>query len=137
VNKFKEGEVRLEKTAKTVESASKRHPVQTIFWFSLVVIPVVLVALAPYLHIKEDGWLQLTRMQLGYALVSIELAVVVYMYGVGSWSRFEPPTLPPGAAAGASSNSPDAKPTVVPAAVVSPQTAPPQAGTPGKPQGGQ
>jgi hypothetical protein len=134
VNKLKEGEARLEKTAKAIESASKQHPVQTAFWVGLVVIPAVIVGFAPCLHIGKDGWLQLTRMQLGYALVSIELALVVYMYGVGNWSRFEPPKLPSGT--GAPSNPPDAKPAVVPAAGA-PQAASPQAGTPGKPQGGQ
>src|SRR5260370_14033857 len=56
-----------------------------------ILLPIVLVWVAPCLGIREGGKISLSSMQLLYGLVSAEIAAAVYMWGVGNWSRVEPP----------------------------------------------
>ncbi len=81
-------------------------------WFKIgfvvgaVILPIVLPLLAPCLGIREGGRISLSRMQVLYAVLSSEIAVAVYIWGVGNWSRFEPPMV-----SSASSTSQTPKPT--------------------------
>lgn len=52
---------------------------------------IAAVGLAPCLGIEEGGKISLSRMQLAYGLLSVLLAAALYVWGVGYWSRFEPP----------------------------------------------
>src|SRR5260370_23655117 len=56
-----------------------------------ILLPIVLVWVAPCLGIREGGKISLSSMQLLYGLVSAEIAAAVYMWGGGNLSRFEPP----------------------------------------------
>ncbi len=112
-------------------------------WFKIgfvvgaVILPIVLPLLAPCLGIREDAKISLSGTQVVYAVLSCEIALAIYMWGVGNWSRFEPPKI-----SSASSTSQAGDPT---------QTSPPKptppaqqsAGAPGQtpstppaPQGG-
>jgi hypothetical protein len=41
--------------------------------------------------IRGVGKITFSWMQIFYGLLSLELALAVYVWGVGNWSRFEPP----------------------------------------------
>lgn len=56
-----------------------------------ILLPVVLPVLAPSVGIHEGGRIPFDRLQVLYAVLSVELAMAVYMWGVGNWSRYEPP----------------------------------------------
>jgi hypothetical protein len=64
---------------------------RTVLVFAAILLPIVVVWVAPCLGIREGGKISLSSMQLLYGLVSSEIAAAVYMWGVGNWSRFEPP----------------------------------------------
>ena len=64
---------------------------RTALVLAAILLPIVLVWVAPCLGIREGGKISLSSMQLLYGLVSAEIAAAVYMWGVGTWSRFEPP----------------------------------------------
>jgi hypothetical protein len=67
-----------------------------------ILLPVVLPILAPSVGIHEDGKIPLNALQVLYAVLSVELVMAVYMWGVGNWSRYEPPhgSTPPAPPAG-------------------------------------
>lgn len=83
---------------------------------------IAVVSLAPYLGIEEGGKIPLSRMQLAYGLLSVELAAALYVWGVGDWSRFEPPPDTPSKSSdpntppppSATQGAPLAKPPVAP-----------------------
>jgi len=56
-----------------------------------LLVVAVLVLAAPCLGIDEGGKIPFSRMQLTYGLLSVLIAVALYVWGVGDWSRFEPP----------------------------------------------
>jgi hypothetical protein len=100
-----------------------------------ILLPIALLWVAPCLGIREGGKISLSRMQLLYGILSSEIAVAVYMWGVGNWSRFEPPQT-----SATPQTSDPAKPQA-PAAVqpVQAKAGPPAqpAGAPLAPQGGR
>ena len=51
---------------------------------------LVLPPLTPYIYLWKMGRIPLSPMQMLYALLSTELVVATYIWGVGFWSRFEP-----------------------------------------------
>ena len=65
------------------------------FAVGAVLLPILLPLLAPLLGIHEGGKISLNGLQVLYAVLSAEIALAVYIWGVGNWSRFEPPQ-PPG-----------------------------------------
>lgn len=97
------------------------------FAVAAVLLPVVLPCLAPYLGIHEGGKISLSRMQVLYAVLSVEIALAVYIWGVGNWSRFEPPPSASGSSAAAASGAAQppgpgaAPPAVINAAPTAPQ----------------
>ena len=63
------------------------------------VVCVVLAIALPWLWplIKKPEWIasfSLSPLQVLYAIISLEVSVAVYVWGVGSWSRYEPPKQP-------------------------------------------
>jgi hypothetical protein len=57
-------------------------------------LAIVLLFVLPGLSgwtIPGMGKITLSWMQLFYGVLSLELALAVYTWGVGNWSRFEPP----------------------------------------------
>jgi hypothetical protein len=56
-----------------------------------LVLLLGLPPLTPYIWIWKIGRIPLSPMQMFYAVLSSELVLAVYIWGVGSWSRFEPP----------------------------------------------
>jgi hypothetical protein len=79
-----------------------------------LVLLVVLPLLAPYVGIGEGEKISLSRSQVLYAVLSSELALVIYIWGVGNWSRFEPPQTSGPAQVAASAAPPPAQTNVVP-----------------------
>src|SRR5260370_8369130 len=77
-----------------------------------ILLPIVLVWVAPCLGIREGGKISLSSMQLLYGLVSAEIAAAVYIWGVGNLSRFEPPR--------PSFNTPTPQPTAQPPGLAPP-----------------
>ncbi len=67
------------------------------FAVAALLLPIVMPFVAPRIGIREGGRISLSGMQVVYAVLSAELALAVYLWGVGNWSRFEPPQLTPGA----------------------------------------
>jgi hypothetical protein len=93
--------------------------------FALIVLP----PLTPYIRIWRLGRIPLSPLQMIYVILSLEIVLAVYAWGVGDWSRFEPPQTPSvSAAQEASSPTPPVPQNVAPTAQ------PP--GTPPAPQGG-
>lgn len=64
-----------------------------------ILLPIVLPFLAPHFGIREGARISLNGLQVLYAVLSTELALAVYMWGVGNWSRFEPPHISQSASA--------------------------------------
>ena len=63
-------------------------------WVSCIIALALLIGLpflAPNINKIHEGW-NLSRTQLLYVVLSSEIAVAVYVWGVGNWSRFEPPS---------------------------------------------
>jgi hypothetical protein len=58
-----------------------------------ILLPIVLPSLAPVFGIHEGGRISLSGLQVLYAVLSVEIATVVYIWGVGKWSRYEPPLI--------------------------------------------
>lgn len=99
-----------------------------LFAVGAILVFIAVLWLAPCLDIKEGGKISLSRMQLAYGLLSVLIAVALYVWGVGNWSRFEPPPDTP-------DKSPDPKtPPPLNAAQGAPLAAPPA--TPAPPKGG-
>jgi hypothetical protein len=70
---------------------SKRLRLKTGFAVFAILLPIVVPLLAPSIGIHEGGTISLGGLQVLYAVLSVELATVVYIWGVGKWSRYEPP----------------------------------------------
>lgn len=51
----------------------------------LVVLPVLTA------HVARIGKILLSPAQMLYAVLSLEIVLAIYLWGVGNWSRFEPP----------------------------------------------
>jgi len=66
------------------------------FAVAAVLLPIVLPFLAPLLGIREGGKISMNGIQVLYAVLSSEITLAVYMWGVGNWSRFEPPQITSG-----------------------------------------
>jgi len=116
---------------------TKRLWLKIGFAFAAILLPMVLPFLAPCLGIREGGRIPLSGIQVLYAVLSAELAVAVYVWGVGNWSRFEPPPLlsassVPQTAGPAQPPGPGPTPAIPPS--VKPPAQPP--GIPSAPQGG-
>jgi len=65
-------------------------------WAKIIVslLAIVLLFVLPSLSectIPWMGKITFSWMQLFYGVLSLELALAVYTWGVGNWSRFEPP----------------------------------------------
>jgi hypothetical protein len=63
-------------------------------------LAIVLLFVLPFLTgttLPIIGTITFTWMQLFYGSLSLALALAVYVWGVGNWSRFEPPKIPPAA----------------------------------------
>jgi hypothetical protein len=137
VNRSEDETSELHAAISDIELKAKKHRLQIAFVVAAMLFPILLGILAPTLGIEEGGKVSLTRMQLVYAVVSLEIAIAVYLWGVGNWSRFEPPRLPRGVGdAGAPDNllRPQA-PAPVDAPII--DVAPSKPGKPQTPQGGQ
>lgn len=65
------------------------------FVVAAVLLPFVLPFMAPFFGIYEGGRIPLSGIQVAYAVLSSEIALAVYIWGVGNWSRFEPPRFSP------------------------------------------
>lgn len=63
-----------------------------------IVLLAALLILAYFHSTQKVGIVPLSAMQIVYVFLSIELVVAVYLWGVGNWSRFEPPRIPAGSA---------------------------------------
>lgn len=63
---------------------------------AFLLLPVLLSLLGPSFGVEVGGKLSMSRLQSLYAVVSTELAFAVYMWGVGKWSRFHPPSFSSG-----------------------------------------
>jgi hypothetical protein len=76
------------------------------------IVLLALLVLAYWRSPQNAGMTPLSPMQMIYVFLSIELVVAVYLWGVGNWSRFEPPRIPTGfgtpLAAGAAQPQPPA-----------------------------
>lgn len=70
---------------------SKRLRLKTGFVVFAILLPIVLPLLAPFFGVHEGGTIPLGGLQVLYAVLSVEIATVVYIWGVGKWSRYEPP----------------------------------------------
>jgi hypothetical protein len=55
-----------------------------VITLAAILLPIALVWVAPCLEIREGGKISLSRMQLLYGVLSSEIAVAVYMWGVGN-----------------------------------------------------
>lgn len=96
---------------------------------------LVLPPLTPYIYVWKLGKIPLSPMQMLYGILSIELVVATYIWGVGFWSRFEPRGAVAGAEgqpAGGAAQAPQSG-TILPvqknaAAPAQPPVQPPQGG---------
>jgi hypothetical protein len=68
-----------------------RLRLKIVFVVCAILLPIVLPILAPSVGIREGGRISLNGLQVLYAVLSMEIAATVYMWGVGNWSRYEPP----------------------------------------------
>ena len=72
---------------------SKRLRLKTGFVVFAILLAIVLPLLAPFLGIHEGGRISLSGLQVLYGVLSVEISTVVYLWGVGKWSRYEPPQI--------------------------------------------
>jgi hypothetical protein len=70
---------------------AKPFGLKIIIVFAAILLPIVLVWVAPCLGIREGGKISLSQLQVFYAVFCSEIVAAVYAWGVGNWSRFEPP----------------------------------------------
>ena len=91
-----------------------------------IVLLAVLLILAYFHSAQVVGIASLSPMQLIHVFLSIELVVAVYLWGVGNWSRFEPPRIPTGTATPVAAAAGQAQPpTDTPSAAVQENISPP------------
>ena len=95
---------------------------------------IVLPPLTPYIHIWRLGRIPLSPLQMIYVILSLEIVLAVYAWGVGDWSRFEPPQTSSASEAGSPAQPPGPGPTPSVTQNVVPPAQPP--GAPPAPQGG-
>jgi hypothetical protein len=103
-------------------------------------LAIVLLFVLPFFTgctIPMVGKITFSWLQLFYGVLSLDLAVAVYVWGVGNWSRFEPPPILDSSLT-PQSNEPAQGPPPKPVTPVqlnaAPQGQPP--GAPPAPQGG-
>jgi hypothetical protein len=85
-------------------------------WLKILVslLVIVLVFLLPFLSgstLWIVGKITFTWMQLFYGALSLALALAVYVWGVGNWSRSEPPPLPSAASTAQTTAPGEPRPT--------------------------
>jgi hypothetical protein len=68
----------------------KRFGLQITFVVVAILLLVALPLLTPHIPFWNVAKI-LSPLQMLYAVLSSEIALAVYMWGVGNWSRFEPP----------------------------------------------
>lgn len=78
---------------------NKRWWLKLAFVAQAIVLLAALLGLAHWDKSQNVRIAQLNPMQIVYVFLSIEIVVAVYLWGVGHWSRFEPPRVPAGPAA--------------------------------------
>jgi hypothetical protein len=100
----------------------KRFRLKIGFAVAAILIPIVLL----YLGIRAGGKISLRGIQVAYAVLSSEIALAVYMWGVGNWSRFEPPQSSSGFPT-TSASDPSQQPLKDPTPAVQINVAPPAA----------
>ena len=105
------------------------------FSIAAIVAFFALLWLAPRLGITEGGKISLSRMQLAYGLLSALIAVALYVWGVGNWSRFEPPPNDSADSANKSSDSKTASSGQTGSAPATPASGTPASGTPAPSKG--
>jgi hypothetical protein len=71
-----------------------RNKLKIGFAATALVLLLGVPPLTPYIWIWRLGRIPLSPMQMFYAVLSIEIVLAVYIWGVGNWSRFEPPHTP-------------------------------------------
>jgi hypothetical protein len=111
---------------------SKRFRLKMAFLIVAVVLLALLPLLTPYLSLWHMGKVPLSPMQMVYVVLSIEIVAAVYLWGVGSWSRFEPPRSPAGSAAPITGGSVQTQPPAGTPTAAGPGNVPP----PGQKVGG-
>ncbi|HXJ10859.1 MAG TPA: hypothetical protein VNH19_01195 [Candidatus Limnocylindrales bacterium] len=77
---------------------NKRWRLKLAFVVQAIVLLAALLGLAHWDKSQNVGITQLNPMQIIYVFLSIEIVAAVYLWGVGNWSRFEPPRVPAGPA---------------------------------------
>ena len=85
------------------------------FAVAAVLLPFVLPFMAPFFGIYAGGKIPLSGIQVAYAVLSSEIALAVYLWGVGNWSRFEPPPASSTPQTGGASQGPGPAPGAPPA----------------------
>jgi hypothetical protein len=120
------------------ENETKKLRLKRGFGFAITVVLVasLILWLAPSVEMREGGKISLSRMQLLYGLVSMVIAVAIYIWGVGNWSRFEPPTNSSVSSATPASDSTQAPPISGQAAQPNAAAPPQPADTSAAPKGG-
>lgn len=68
---------------------TKRLKFKVLFVSVAGLLLVVLPLLTPYA--AKFGKIPLSPIQMLYAVLSLEIVLAIYTWGVGNWSRFEPP----------------------------------------------
>lgn len=104
--------------------AIKRSTWKIVFVAVAAIILVALPPLTPYIPVWRVGKIPLSPLQIFYAVLSSEIVLAVYMWGVGNWSRFEPPQNASGSAARQAVQPPQGQPTT---GVAAQENAPPPA----------
>jgi hypothetical protein len=102
-----------------------------------LLVLIALPPLTPYIYIWGLGKIPLSPLQMIYVILSVEIVLAVYAWGVGDWSRFEPPQTS-SVSAVQETNSPAQPPGPSPTPPVPQNVAPPSQppGTPPALQGG-
>ena len=90
---------------------TKRLRLKIAFVAVAIILLVTLPPLTPYISIWKLGKIPLSPMQMLYAVLSCECALTVYIWGVGNWSRFEPPHSAPSPSAPPTGAPPQTQPT--------------------------
>jgi hypothetical protein len=77
----------------------KRLRLKIVFAAVAILLLVALPPVTPHLSIWKVGKIPLSPFQMLYLVLSSEIVLAVYLWGVGNWSRFEPPQIPTGSPA--------------------------------------
>lgn len=103
---------------------TKRLRLKIAFVAVAILLLVVLPPLTPHISIWRIGKLPLSPIQMLYAVLSSEIVLAVYIWGVGNWSRFEPPQ-PASSSAAAQKDGPSEVPPAGSAPALQAKTPPP------------